>query len=142
MCKENEVLWMLYGIWIFDKFYGYQKFYRRGGKASVDFNWKKGMNPFILGWMHSHPDSFGCDPSSTDNKTMRSWVKGKGKKMICGIYCDHREKWYLYTRLRLILPEYQFMTDPRGETIVKVDLKIKKFWNFIWGYQDGHLENA
>jgi hypothetical protein len=34
------------------------------------------------------------------------------------------------------------MTDPRGETIVKVDLKIKKFWNFIWGYQDGHLENA
>jgi hypothetical protein len=122
MCKENEVLWMLYGIWIFDNFFGFKKFYRRGDKASVDFKWQKGMNPLVLGWMHSHPDGYGLNPSETDDKTMRSWVRAKNKPMVSAIYWMREEMWYLYFR------------DP-DRNIRKTLLEVKYFGNFVMGFR-------
>ncbi len=130
MCKENEVVWTVYGIWLFGRFYGMKKFHRRGQKDSVTFSWKSGLNRFVLGWEHTHPDSFGCNPSPTDNRTMRSWVKGKGKAMICGIYCDRKEKWYLYMR-----------AGDRG-SIGKINLEVKRWGNFLCGHQNGCVEIA
>ena len=103
--NEVEVIWFIYGIWIKNRFIGIKKYAGKGKEASVDFDWKKGTNPFVLGWMHTHPDSYGCSPSSTDEKTMRSWVRGLGRPMICaikanrpGIFLIQEEVWYLYYR--------------------------------------------
>lgn len=118
MCKEVEVMWFIYGIWFFDRFFGIKKFHRRGNENSVDFNWKRGMNPFVLGWMHSHPDRYGLNPSPTDDKTMRSWVKAKNKPLISAIYWMKDELWYLYYR------------DPEREirrVIIKVDYWLNDF---------------
>ena len=93
-----EAIWFIYGIWIGNRFIGVKKFTGRGKKDSVNFDWKKGANPFVLGWMHTHPDSYGCNPSSTDNKTMRSWVKGLGRPMLCVIKCAQKTVWYFYYR--------------------------------------------
>jgi hypothetical protein len=96
--EKVEVIWFIYGIWIKNRFIGIRKFAGRGKEASVDFNWKRGLNPFVLGWMHTHPGSYGCNPSSTDDKTMRSWVRGLGRPMISVIKCGRETVWYLYYR--------------------------------------------
>jgi hypothetical protein len=98
MSKEVEVMWFIYGIWVFNRFFGIKKFYRHGQEGSVGFNWKEGMNPFVLGWMHSHPDGYGLSPSSIDDRTMRSWVKAKNKSLLSAIYWMKDELWYLYYR--------------------------------------------
>jgi hypothetical protein len=118
MCKEMEVVWAIYGIWLFNRFYGIKKFHGRGQKDSVTFSWKIGLGHFVLGWEHTHPESFGCNPSSTDDRTMRSWVKGKGKAMICGIYCDRKEEWYLYRR-------------GKDRTIWRSLLEVKEYFNIL-----------
>ena len=52
----------------------------------------------VIGWLHTHPFGFGVGPSATDEKTMRSWVRGRGHRMICAIRCGSEEQWYLYYR--------------------------------------------
>jgi hypothetical protein len=119
--KENvEVMWFIYGLWIGTRFYGIKKFYGRGQTASVDFEWEKGNNPFVLGWIHTHPDNYGCAPSSTDDKTMRSWVRGLGRAMICAIRSNEVEAWYLYFR-------------DVDKNISKINLSVKFKGNRVYG---------
>jgi proteasome lid subunit RPN8/RPN11 len=127
MCKEVEVMWFIYGFWLNGTFYGYKKFYQRGNEGSVEFDWKSGNNFFVLGWVHTHPSTFGCDPSSTDDKTMRSWVRGKNKPLICAIACNGDEVWYLYHR-------------GRDRKIFRTVLEVKTVLNFVKGYRKGSPE--
>ena len=98
MTEEVEHCWFIYGIRIKNQFIGFSRFSGTGSHASVKFNWKKGMNPFVLGWIHTHPSEYGTMPSETDNKTMRSWVKGLGRPMVCAIACGDKITWYDYHR--------------------------------------------
>ena len=96
--EKIEHIWFLYGIWFGRRFFGIRKYVGKGKEASVDFDWKKGLNPFVLGWMHTHPDNYGCNSSSTDDKTMRSWVRGLGRSLICVIKCGQEIEWHFYYR--------------------------------------------
>ena len=97
-----EHCWFVYGLRVNEYFVGYQKFHAQGEAASVEFSWKKAMNPFLIGWRHTHPSAgdtcSGLDPSALDDKTMRSWVRARARSFICGITCDDETKWYEYRR--------------------------------------------
>lgn len=129
MCKEVEVVWFVYGVRTKNNLYGLKKFYGRGHAAFVDFNWKKGLNPIVLGWLHTHPNGSGCEPSETDNKTMRSWVKALARPMICGIQCDGTEVWYEYYR-------------GEDRRIWRVVLEVKTKMEFIYGFRKGTPESC
>jgi hypothetical protein len=96
--EKIEHVWFIYGLWIGSLFLGFKKYSGEGKEASVDFDWEKGTNPFVLGWTHTHPGKYGTNPSETDHKTMRSWVRGLGHSMISSIKCGQEESWYLYYR--------------------------------------------
>jgi len=68
---DVEKVWILYGIHVFNKVVGIKVLHNKGHVSQVTFNWKKGLNPFVLGWLHTHPDNYGCLPSEMDNRTMR-----------------------------------------------------------------------
>ena len=102
-----EEVWFLYGIRIFNFFFGFTVYQNKGEVAYVTFDWKKAFsflpfikdaNKFLIGFYHTHP---GGDPapSSTDTSTMNSWVKALGKKALCGIRSGNKQKCYLYMRV-------------------------------------------
>jgi proteasome lid subunit RPN8/RPN11 len=93
-----EECWFIYGVKVMGFFIGYPVYHSAGTSGFVEFDWKKAMNPFLIGWFHTHPDGFGPHPSDTDNSTMRGWVRGKAKSMVCGIACEGEEGWYEYYR--------------------------------------------
>lgn len=93
-----EECWFIYGIKIGHTYIGYPVYHAAGTSGQVEFDWKKAMNPFLLGWVHTHPNDFGCGPSETDTSTMNGWVRGKGKPMLCVILCDHEQGCYEYYR--------------------------------------------
>ena len=100
MEESVEWCWFIYGIRIGNQFIGFSKFSGTGSIASVGFDWKKGLNPFVLGWIHTHPSEYGTRPSGTDDKTMRSWVKGLGRPMISAIACENEIACYDYHRAK------------------------------------------
>lgn len=92
-----EKCWFIYGVQTNQSFRGLLVYHSMGSETSVDFSYKKAMNPFVIGWLHTHPEGF-CDTSEEDNKTMRSWVKGLNKPRICGIMTSDCQVWYRYAR--------------------------------------------
>ena len=92
-----EECWFIYGIRLGSFFVGFKKYHSKGTSGSVEFSWEQAMNPFLIGWIHTH-GPFGLEPSEKDNSTMRSWVRGKAKPMICGIYSGRKKAWYNYFR--------------------------------------------
>ena len=99
MTKEFiEECWFIYGIRLKGTYIGFPIYHSAGSSGQVEFDWKKAMNPFLLGWIHTHPNDFGCGPSETDNSTMRGWVRGKGKPLLCAILCDYEQGSYEYSR--------------------------------------------
>ena len=93
-----EECWFVYGVRVGSHYVGYTVYHSAGSSGEVEFDWEKAMNPFLIGWIHTHPNDFGCGPSETDNSTMRGWVRGKGKPLLCAIICDHEQGYYEYYR--------------------------------------------
>lgn len=122
---HQEVVWFIYGLWLKGKFYGIKIYHGRGEEHSVEIDWKKSQNPFVLGWMHTHPKDFGCNLSTTDARTMRSWVRGAGKPFICSIRCKDKEMWYLYFR-------------GPDKNILKINLEVKTYGDLVYGYPKYH----
>lgn len=122
MKKEEfiEECWFIYGIRIRDFFIGYPKYHSAGTSGNVEFSWKKAMNPLLIGWVHTHPKGFGPRPSKTDNSTMRGWVRGKGRSLVCGILCKEEQGWFDYYR------------GADGEIKCR-DMVVHFYFNFIWG---------
>ena len=99
MTKKDfvEECWILYGLRIGKFFVGYKKYHSKGTAGNVFFDYKTASNPFVIGWKHTHPGIKSIHPSSTDNKTMRSWVKSIYKAFLCGIHCNGQESFYKYS---------------------------------------------
>jgi len=95
--EKIEQCWFLYGIRIGRWSLGFLKYHSKGTEASVDFDWQKVMaSKYFLGWYHTHP-TFSSEPSELDEKTMRSWIRGLGRNLICGILgTDGHKCWYYF----------------------------------------------
>jgi hypothetical protein len=100
MKKEEfiEECWFIYGVRIRNYFFGFTVYHSAGNSGQVEFDWEKAMHPMLLGWIHTHPRYFGIRASSTDESTMRGWVRAKARRMICGILCHGEEGWYEFYR--------------------------------------------
>ena len=115
-----EECWFIYGARIKNYFFGRPIYYGSGTAGGVDFDWKKAMHPLLIGWIHTHPGSFGIIPSETDNSTMRGWVRGRGKAFLCGIRCGDEVGWYAYFR------------GPSG-VINRITVEMNSTAGWIWG---------
>jgi hypothetical protein len=126
MKKEEfiEECWFIYGVRIKNYFFGYPIYHSAGSSGHVEFDWKEAMHPMLLGWLHTHPFGFGSNPSETDNSTMRGWVRGRNKALVCGIMCGNDEKWF----------EYYRKTD--GD-VTRRNIQVKYISNFLWGKTGG-----
>ena len=93
----REDCWFIHGF-NFGKYYvGILRYHSSGEIATVDFDWKKVFNSkTFLGWYHSHPGEKNLIPSSTDNKTLRSWIKASSRTFLCGIKCCGEHRCYCY----------------------------------------------
>ncbi len=120
MVEFIEECWFIYGIRLGRFFLGFTVYHAAGSAGHVEFDWKKAMHPNLLGWIHTHPSGFGAGPSETDNSTMRGWVRGRGKPMICIIKCDDTKGCYEYSRWS-------------DGYIGKNDIKVRFFNRLIWG---------
>jgi hypothetical protein len=92
----KEECWILYGIRLGKIFLGFKKYHSKGEKHNVEFSYNGINKKWVIGWDHTHPGERNITPSSTDNKTMRSWVKGFYKSYLCGIECNGHEAYYKY----------------------------------------------
>lgn len=93
-----EECWFIYGVRVAGLFIGFPVYHSAGTSGSVEFSWEKALNPRLIGWIHTHPKGFGPRPSETDNSTMRGWVRGVARPMICGILCNGTQGWFDYYR--------------------------------------------
>ena len=93
-----EECWFLYGVRIGPLYIGRLKYVSQGTAGSVDFDWQPAMDKKVIGWYHTHPGEDFTTPSATDHKTMRSWVKGRGDLMLCGIKSGDSQKCYAFYR--------------------------------------------
>lgn len=91
-----EECWFIYGLRLGSLYLGFLKYHSSGTAVSVDFDWHKALSPLLIGWYHSHPGEKFLTPSSIDDSTMRSWVKGLGHSVLCGIICGERQHCYCY----------------------------------------------
>lgn len=92
-----EQCWFLYGFRFRKWYLGFLRHHSTGATASVEIaDWEKALTPFLIGWYHSHPGYKFLKPSSIDDTTMRSWVKGLGKSLLCGIFCAIHQRCYCY----------------------------------------------
>jgi len=96
----TEECWFLYGKKIGSFYFGWTVYHSEGTAGSVDFDWEKALKGNLLGWFHTHPGVKHILPSSTDNKTMRSWVRSAGRPMLCGIVCGDDMECYSYYRAK------------------------------------------
>lgn len=104
MTKKNfkEELWYLYGFRIENFipgkkiFIGFRRYHSEGTEAEVSMDFNTANSPYVIGWYHTHPGVSNTAASSTDNRTMRSWVKAIYKTYICGIRCGNRESFFCY----------------------------------------------
>jgi len=86
MNDSIEHCWFIYGITIGKFSIGILRYHSSGSEGEVEFSWKKAQNPNLIGWYHTHPGEKFLYPSSTDESTMRSWIKSINKPMLCGIF--------------------------------------------------------
>lgn len=93
----KEECWFLFGIKIRNFYVGYLKYHSKGGMGSVSFEWEDALKGKLIGFYHTHPcgDPY---PSSTDDGTMKTWVKSEGKPMLCGIKSRGKQACFLYRR--------------------------------------------
>lgn len=115
-----EHCWFVYGVRFFGHFVGVRIYHNKGDAASVEFDWKKAMSPFVLGWHHNHPSNYGVTPSETDNSTMRGWVIAMARPYLCGISCNDHFAWYKYFRAS-------------DRKIFSRGIKVYMLKNFVWG---------
>lgn len=109
----KEKCWFLYGIQIGRFVIGFLKYDSQGEECFVEFDWKKGLAKFLIGWFHTHPTGVSLSPSSDDQKTMRSWVRTLEKPLVCGIMHENKKlKCYLFKRKTRSSTDivYQYMT--------------------------------
>jgi hypothetical protein len=92
----NEQCWFIHGIRTPLGFMGVLRYHSEGSSYRVKFNWEKAVGK-VIGFYHSHPSGFS-DPSTRDDRTMSAWVISEGQPMICGIFCDGRQKTFLYQK--------------------------------------------
>jgi hypothetical protein len=113
MPEENffEECWFIYGVRLGGTYFGFLKYHSKGTAGSVEFDWHKALTPLCLGWYHSHPGEKFLTPSARDDKTMRSWVKGLMKPMLCGIFCQEDQECYCY---------FKGPESTRRETVVRI----------------------
>jgi hypothetical protein len=76
-------------------FMGTLKYHSEGSSCHVSFDWAKAAGGMVLGFYHSHPSGI-TSPSSRDDRTMKAWVISEGRPMVCGIFCDGKQKAFLY----------------------------------------------
>ncbi|MDD5649834.1 MAG: hypothetical protein PHF86_05340 [Candidatus Nanoarchaeia archaeon] len=88
----KERCWTLYGFKIGKFIFGWLKYLDEGEEFAVEFDWRKGLSKFIIGWFHTHPTTVTLNPSKEDKKTMRSWVRTLERPLICGIMYDHKKR--------------------------------------------------
>jgi len=112
-----EECWFIYGIRIKQYYFGFLRYHSKGGPASVEFDWLKALNRFLLGWYHSHPKGATTYPSDRDYRTMRSWVLGKGKSMLCGIFCEGQQQCHLFKKTGV---------DKQKNSIIERSLMVSK----------------
>jgi len=131
MTKKDfkEECWILYGFRVEYKskkyFFGFQKYHTRGTASEVKMDYETASNPYTIGWYHTHPGVKSIIPSSTDNSTMRSWVKSMYKSYLCGIRCGDNSACYCY---------YLGGVDKEKVTIVKKNkILIRFFGSFFLG---------
>lgn len=89
-----EQCWFLWGIRIGPVYIGITTYNSIGKTCSVEFDWEKGLSKFLLGWFHTHPKEISLEPSSEDQKTMRSWVRTLERPLVCAI--GHGKKFQVY----------------------------------------------
>ena len=130
----KEECWILYGFRIKFKeiakkfFIGFQKYHSIGTSSNVVMDYKVVNSPYVIGWYHTHPGISNTIPSSTDNSTMRSWVKSIYKSYLCGIRCGAHDACYYY---------YVGGISKQNVTIVKKKVVfIKFFGSFFFGCVD------
>lgn len=132
MKSFKEECWILYGIRLEGLFrnkkvfIGFQKYHSIGGSSNVEMDFMTSNSPWVIGWYHTHPGRKNITPSSTDNSTMRSWVKAVYKTYLCGIRCGDNSACYAYSVGGV---------SKSKTTIVKKDrVDIKFFGPFFLGY--------
>lgn len=93
----REDCWFLHGFKFGNVYLGFLSYHSSGERASVEFDWEKAFkSKNFLGWFHTHPGEKHLYPSSTDNKTMRSWIKATSRSFLCGIKCGDEHMCYKY----------------------------------------------
>jgi hypothetical protein len=126
MFEENfvEDCWFLYGVRLGSIYLGFLKYHSEGTAGSVDFDFQKAMSsPFLLGWYHTHPGSGFLTPSSMDDRTMRSWIKGRARPMLCGIVCAGLQRCYCY---------YKDGMDDNKETVISRSIVAVRFMSPVF----------
>jgi hypothetical protein len=126
MSEFYEECWFIYGIRIGEFFFGFLKYHSKGDAGSVEFDWLQALNKFQIGWYHSHPGKKFLVPSDRDNRTMRSWIIGRGKSLLCGIFCNGEHRCYIYKKTGI---------DVKKNSIVEnrpILAKIKGSFFFGW----------
>lgn len=99
MSKEFvEDCWFIYGFRLGFMYVGWCVYQVSGTSGGVDFDYEKALDPRIIGWYHTHPGKRFTTPSPIDEKTMRSWVRGNGRDMLCGIRCGEEQECYRFYR--------------------------------------------
>lgn len=113
----RERCWFIYGFWLGSIAIGWLKYNSIGENQSVEFDWKKCLSKFIIGWFHTHSNQLELVPSEEDKKTMRSWVRSLNKPLICGIMYDNKKKCcYLFKRW----PEYnKILYEQKNAILIK-----------------------
>jgi len=121
-----EECWIMSGLKLAAGFWVWRERHVSVGTAgSVDFDWEKAWdNPLLIGWRHTHPGVKFDYPSSTDDRTMRSWVRAGGKSMICGVTCGDSTRYYLYYR-----------ASKRKGRFAKLELRWRKTGPLLWGWR-------
>jgi len=98
----KEECWLLYGVRLENLipgkkyFIGFKKYHAVGTSSGVEMDFETANSPWVIGWNHTHPGRKNITPSSTDNSTMRSWVKSIYKSYLCGIRCGNNSACYCY----------------------------------------------
>jgi hypothetical protein len=130
----KEKGWFLYGFIIKRLIIGFMIFDNEGEPHSVEFDWKKGLAKFLIGWFHSHPRTAPLRPSTEDQRTMRSWVRALDKPLICGIIYTQRTK-----KDSMWRSCYMFKRWPDGSVGYRPVSKSKLFKNLYIGILDSWM---
>jgi len=117
MFKED--CWFVYGMKVGSLYVGRCVHHSQGSAGGVDFDWELAWKKKPIGWFHSHPGEKFTQPSSTDHKTMRSWVRAFGRPVLCGISCGTDFECYEYS-----------LADKDG-TVVYRPMGCKFYWDYI-----------